>query len=159
MHGSARPVGLDRPRVGAGGALGVGEQVAGRGPSRVAWKNVAVRLLRRMREVPREAVDEDRGAAVDDRERVAPHPQREPEPEVRGEQRVRTLARQVRRRARDADHERVERPSSSARRSSTARSSASACATDGGPPNAAATVSSVRSERSTSRRSSSGSAP
>ena len=49
------------------------------------------------------------GAAVDDRKRVAPEPERQPEPEVRGEQRVRPLARQVRRRARDPEAERVER--------------------------------------------------
>ena len=61
-------------------------------------EEVAVRLLARMRELPLERVDEDRGPAVDDRERVAPQPQRQPEPEVRDEQRVRPLARQVRRR-------------------------------------------------------------
>ena len=69
----------------------------------------AVRLLRRMREVPCKAVDEDRGAAVGDRERVAPEPQREPEPEKRRAERVRTLAREIRRHARHADHDRVER--------------------------------------------------
>ena len=82
---------------------------AGRGPSRVAWKNVRYGCCVGCGEAPREPVEQDRGAAVDDRERVAPEAKREPEPEIRGEQRVRTLARQVRRHARDPDHERVER--------------------------------------------------
>ena len=94
-----------------------------------------------MREVPREAVDEDRGAAVGDGKRVAPEPEREPEPEVRGEQRVRALAREDTASRRGTPITIASSgSSSSARRSSTARSSASACATDGGPPNAAATV-------------------
>ena len=69
----------------------------------------AIGLLRRVREMAREPVEQNRRPAVGDRERVAPQPQCEPEPEIRGKQRIRTLARQVRSHARDPDHERIER--------------------------------------------------
>ena len=72
-------------------------------------EEVAIRLLARMREPPLERMDEDRGPSVDDRERIAPQPQRQTEPEVGGEQRVRPLARQVGSRARNAEADRVER--------------------------------------------------
>ena len=75
---------------------------------------------------------------------VAPQPQRQPEPEVGGEQRVRALAGKERRRRRDADHDRVERLVERGARDSIARSSASACATDGGPPNGRGRASSRR---------------
>ncbi len=109
MHRSSRPVGLERPGVGSRGPLGIGEQAwIAAGSRRVEER--PVRLLRRMREVAGEPVDEDRSAAVGDRKRVPPHPEREPEPQVRSEQRIRTLAGQVRRRTRHPDHECVERP-------------------------------------------------
>ena len=101
-----------------------------------------------------EAAEQDRGAALGDREGVAPEPQREREAEERREQRVRPLAREVRGQARDPDHDRVELAASrSAERSSIPRRSASACATDGGPANAVAADSSTGSDRSTSWRS------
>ena len=62
-----------------------------------------------MGEVAVEAVEQDHGPAVGHGEAVAPEPQRQAEPEVGGEQRVWTLPRQVRRRARDPDADRVER--------------------------------------------------
>jgi hypothetical protein len=54
-------------------------------------------------------VDENRRASVDDGKRVAPESKRETEPEVRREQRVRSLAREVRRRAGNAEADGVER--------------------------------------------------
>ena len=69
----------------------------------------AVGLLRRVDEVAREPIDEDRGAAVDDRERVPPETKGESETEVGGEQRVRPLAGKERGRPGYADDERVER--------------------------------------------------
>ena len=108
VHAASGAVVAQRARVGGGRELGLGEQLRV-APDARRVEERAVRLLRRMREVAREPVDEDRRAAVGDRERVAPQTQREPEAEVGGEQRVRALARQVRRRARDPDHDRVER--------------------------------------------------
>ena len=52
---------------------------------------------------------EDHRAARCDRRSVPPEPQREPEPEVGGADRVRALAWQPGRRRRDPDHQRVER--------------------------------------------------
>ena len=54
-------------------------------------------------------MDEDRRPAVGYRERVAPEPERETEPDVGREQRVRPLAREVRGCCRDAEANRVER--------------------------------------------------
>ena len=122
VDGAARAVLLDRARVRGDRALRGGEQ-PGRARSGRAEEGV-VRLLRRPREGAPEAVDEDRDAAVLDRERVAPESEREPEPEIGREQRVRPLARQERRRAGDPDHERVERLVE--RRRSAARSRAAA---------------------------------
>jgi hypothetical protein len=53
-------------------------------------------------------VEQNRGAALDERERLAPEAEREAQGEVGGQQRVRPLARQVRRRPRNTDHDRVE---------------------------------------------------
>ena len=70
----------------------------------------AVRRLRRAREPPLE-VGAARIAVPPSRDgrRVPPQPQREAEPEVRGGDGVRPLARQERGRRRDPDHDRVER--------------------------------------------------
>ena len=75
------------------------------------------------------------------------------EPEVGCQQRVRLLARQERRRARES-RSRARRAARReiARRSSIARSRASACATDGGPASTAAAVRVPRSARRTRRR-------
>src|SRR5581483_7284220 len=69
----------------------------------------SVRHLRRMGEGAGEAMDEDRGPAVDDGERISPQAECEPEAEVCGEKRVWTLAREIRSRSRYADDERIER--------------------------------------------------
>ncbi len=68
----------------------------------------SIRLLRRMREVTLEAVEEDRGAAFGDRKRVPPESECDPEPEVRPEERVRALARQIRARRWHGDADGVE---------------------------------------------------
>src|SRR4029453_1675437 len=67
-----------------------------------------VRLLRRMGEVTLKAVEEDRGAAFRGREGLAPQPRRETKAGMGTEDRIRPLARQIGRRARDADADRVE---------------------------------------------------
>ena len=108
VAGAAAAIRVQRSLVRCGGSLGLGERVriaseAGRAEEGAIW------LLRRVREVTAEAMEEDDGAAFDERERVAPEPQREPEAEVRGEQGVRRLARQVRRRGRDPDEQDVQR--------------------------------------------------
>ena len=78
------------------------------------------------------------GAALRDRESVAPEPERKAEPEVGGEHRVRPLAGQVRRRRRDPDDGDVQRLLEARRTAPRrSRSSASTCATDGGPPKTA----------------------
>ena len=96
------------PRIRRGGALGVGQHARIASCARRVEER-AVGLLRRMCEMAREAVEQDRRPAVHDRKRIAPQAQSETEPEVRGEQGIRTLARQIRSHARDPDHERVER--------------------------------------------------
>ena len=65
-------------------------------------------MLRRMRETAAEATEEDRRAALYQRELVTPETERVAQAEVGGEGRVRRLARQMRRRVRDADADRVE---------------------------------------------------
>jgi hypothetical protein len=103
-------VGLDRLRIRRGRELRLPQQVrVTRRSGANRAEEVAVRLLRRMPELPLERMYEDRGAAVDDREGVSPEPEREPEAEVRREQRVRSLAREIRCRAGDPEAERVER--------------------------------------------------
>ena len=59
-------------------------------------------------EAPVEVVDEDRGAPVDDRKVVAPQLQDDAERQVRGQQRVRGLAREMSAGRRDPDADRVE---------------------------------------------------
>ena len=84
----ARPplaIRLDRSRVGYGGLLGL-QQFDRLAPhARGRLKESAVRLLRRVGEVPVETVQEDRGSALDQRKPVTPHPQGEPEPEIGSE--------------------------------------------------------------------------
>ena len=127
-------------------------------PSRRAVEERAVRVLRPVREVPRQPVQDDRGAAVRDREGVAPEPQREPERDRRDRDRVQALARGVVVLPRHADHDRVERPlERAAERRAIPRRSASACATDGGPANAAVAVSSRPSPWRIRRRTAAGS--
>ena len=92
----------------AAGSASASADASGRPTAARRREERAVGLLRRVPEVPLEAVQQDRGPALRDRERVAPQPQGEPEPEVRAQQRVRTLAREVRRRARHADADSVE---------------------------------------------------
>jgi hypothetical protein len=106
----------DRLRVRSGRELRLAHEIrvpCGAGANRT--KEVAVRLLARMRELPLERVHENCGSAVDDRERVAPQPQRQPEPQVRDQQRIRALAREMRRRPGDAETGRVERLAERAR--------------------------------------------
>ena len=102
-----RAVGLDRAGVVGRGALGLHQ--LDRLPSEPGCRleEGAVGLLSRVREPPMEAVQEDRGPAIGQRKAVAPHPQREPERKVGGEQRIRPFARQERGRAGDTDHDRV----------------------------------------------------
>ena len=109
MTGASVAVGLQRARVGRGAPLrfAQGRRVRPSGAAR-RREECAIRLLRRVAEVPVKAVHEDRGAAFGDRERVAPQAQRQPEPEIGAEQRVRALARKVRRRARDAEADGVQ---------------------------------------------------
>ena len=108
MYGAARAVLLHRARVRGDGILRRGKQLRV-ARDRVGAEEHVVRLLRGPDEGAPEAVDEDDDAAVADGERVPPEPQRVGEPEMGREERVRLLARQERRGARDADHERVER--------------------------------------------------
>ena len=112
-------------------------------PSRSAWKSARYGSCVPWREVAREPVQDDRGAAVPDREGVAPEPQREPERDGRDRDRVQALARRVVVLPRHADHDRVERLARrGVERRAIPRRSASACATDGGPAKAATAVSS-----------------
>ena len=108
VAGAAGPVGgepalVRRGRLLRGGELRRGAAVAERVEER------AVRILRAVLEVARELVEHDRGAALDDRERVAPEPQREPERDGRDRDRVQPLARRVMVLPRHPDHERIER--------------------------------------------------
>ena len=86
-----------------------GAELVGLAPEARRCEERAVGLLRGVVEPPAERVNEDRGAAVDDRERVAPELQRDAEAELRGVQRVRQLAGKVERRRWDPDDDRVER--------------------------------------------------
>jgi hypothetical protein len=72
MARASGAVGLERTGIGGGGTLGFGERgvVGARGPRR--REEGAVGLLRRMREVTLEAVEQDRGATFSERKRVAP---------------------------------------------------------------------------------------
>src|SRR4051812_8809263 len=80
MDGATGAVVRDRTRVGGGCPLRVGEYARIAAQTR-RMKERAVRLLRRVREVSAEAVDEDRGSPLDDGKPVAPQAKREPEPE------------------------------------------------------------------------------
>ncbi len=106
---AARAVGLDRAIVRSGQLLGFGEIL---GIARAArarrLEERAERLLRRVRKPLGEAAEEDRRAALVDRELVAPQAEREAEGQVRGRHRVRSLAREHRGRVRHADADHVE---------------------------------------------------
>ena len=78
MAGPALAVGLQRPRIRRRVRLARGQVAV----ARSGREELAVGV-RRGDEAAREAVQQDRGAPVDDRERVAPEPERDPEPEVR----------------------------------------------------------------------------
>ena len=108
MDGPAGAVLLDGARVRRDCVLR-GAQQLGVACDRVGAEEDVVGLLRRPREGAPEAVDEDDDAVVADGEGVAPQPERVCEPQMGGEERVRLLARQERRRPRNPDHERVER--------------------------------------------------
>ena len=108
MHRSPSAVALERAFVGGRHPLGLGE-LLGVPPCPSNVEEGAVGLLRRVDEVAREPIDEDRRAAVDDRERVPPETKGESETEVGDEQRVRPLARKEGGRPGYADDERVER--------------------------------------------------
>ena len=96
--------------VGSGQLLGLGESSGSRAPlERAAWKSARYGCWVGCGNRVREAAEQDRRAALADRERVAPEAEREAEAEVRGRQRVRRLAREDRGRVRDADADRVER--------------------------------------------------
>src|SRR3989440_295226 len=108
MDGAPGAVGLERARIGSGETFGFreGSVVGTRGARRREERSV--RLLRRMREVTLEAVEEDRGTAFGQRKRVAPEPECESEPEVRPEERVRAFAWKIRGRGRHGDADGVE---------------------------------------------------
>ena len=108
MAGASGAVGLQCAFVAAGSALHLRQRGAVRPCCARRREEGPVRLLCGVRELPLEAVEQDCGAPLDERERVAPEPQRQTEAEMRGEQRIRTLTREVGRRARNPDADRVE---------------------------------------------------
>ena len=108
MTAASLAVELDRAFVARGGPLGAGEELGVAADAR-RLEEGAVGLLRRVREVALEAVEQDRGAVLAQREALPPEPEREAEAGGRREQRIRALARQDRRRLRDADEECVQR--------------------------------------------------
>jgi hypothetical protein len=108
MACATRAVGGDRPLVRDGLPLGADQLLRLPWPCAQRVEDRPVRLLRRVREVAVEAVEENRSAAIDEREGLAPEAQREAQGEVGRQQWVRPLARQVWRRPRDTDHDRVE---------------------------------------------------
>src|SRR5919108_5092448 len=108
MARTAAPIRLERAGIRDRAAFGLGERRFVRAGCARRSEESAVRLLRRMCEVTLEAVQQDRGPSVHDGKGITPQAQREPEPEVRAEERVRALARKVRRRARNADAHGVE---------------------------------------------------
>ena len=79
MARTSRAVRIERAGVGQGRLLGLGNRRGIRPDRPRAGEERAVRLLRRMAEVSLEAVQQDRGPALDERERVAPQPQRDAE--------------------------------------------------------------------------------
>src|SRR2546426_8885637 len=108
MAGASGAVGLEGAGIRSRGKLGFGKRgVVGARGARCREEG-AVRLLRRMREVTLEAVEEDRGATFSERKRVAPETQCQSEPEIRAEQWVRAFAWEVRSRPRHADADGVE---------------------------------------------------
>ena len=72
MNGASGAVGLERARIGSGDIFGFGERgvVGARGARR--REECAVGLLRGMREVTLEVVEEDRGASLCQRKGIAP---------------------------------------------------------------------------------------
>ena len=77
MAHASRAVGGERALVGCRGSLCDGDELASARAERVEQR--AVRVVRRVRERPRQRVDEHGGAAVPNGRCVAPLPQREPE--------------------------------------------------------------------------------
>jgi hypothetical protein len=108
MAGTAAAVGAHGAPVLRGCGLG-GCRRVGLAAAAQRREERAVGRLRRVREAPLERVHEDRRPALPHWEAVAPEAQRQPEADGRREQRVRPLARQVGRQARDAEADRVER--------------------------------------------------
>ena len=102
-------VGVERPRVGARRPARPPRSPAGPAPPASPRRTRGTAAASGARSADGSGGRGSR-SAVRDGKLVAPHPQREAEPEVRREQRVRPLAREVRRRARDAEADRVERP-------------------------------------------------
>ena len=158
VAGAPAAIVVDRARVGDGRALGLGKRrlLASR-PGRL--EEGAVRLLRRMGEPSPKGRDEDGGAALPHRERVAPEPERIAEAQRGSGERVRPLPGEEQRRPRDADEDRVEGLGERRRFRSTLRTSASAWATEGGPAKTADAVSSSDSEPRTRARSGAGTSP
>ena len=107
MAGAPRSVVVDRDRIIDRSKLGVAHRVA---VTRRPWivEEDTVGGLGRTLKPAQERVDEDDGAALDDRRSVAPEPRREPQPHVGSRDRVGALPWEPRRRWWDADHERVE---------------------------------------------------
>src|SRR5258707_12712801 len=103
MDGEPGAIGLERTRVGSGDTFGFGQRGVVRSRGARRREECTVGLLRGMREVTLEVIEEDRRASLCERKGVAPEPQRKPEPQVRAEKRVRALAREIRGRARHAD--------------------------------------------------------
>src|SRR6185503_14785714 len=92
MARAALAIALDRALVGDGVALRADQllRLARAGAERM--EDRAVGLLRRVGEMAVEAVHQDHGSPLDERERLAPESEREPEREVGGQQWVRPLA-------------------------------------------------------------------
>src|SRR5262249_57445623 len=107
VNGPAGAVVGQRAVVADGGAFALPERPRVAGGARIREER-AVRVLV-AREAPLEIVQQNRRPSGPHGELVPPRAQRDAEPEVRGRDRVRALARDERRRRRDADHDRIER--------------------------------------------------
>ena len=154
MAGAAGAVGVERARRRRRRRAPPSRELRPRRGRRAARGRARGTAPASVREVAREPVQDDRGAALDDRERVAPEPEREPERDGRDGDRVQPLARRGGGASR-ACRSRSRRAARSSRveRRAIPRRSASACATDGGPANAATAVSSRPRPCSSRRRS------
>ncbi len=107
---AAGTVGVQESAIGGRGLLGVGQFVGlAAAPCAQSLEEGAIGLLGRVRKTAAETVEQDRGPALDDGKRITPEAKSETEAEVGGRGGVRSLSRQVRRRVRHADADRIER--------------------------------------------------